>query len=70
MQRKDIGRFLEFHISPKRTIKEFKVDKENFLPIGYCLGVRHFTVGQFVDVTGRTKGKGFTSAISYFDMAA
>jgi large subunit ribosomal protein L3 len=70
IQRKDVGRFLEHHISPKRNIKEFKIDRENFLPIGYCLGVRHFTIGQFVDVTGKTKGKGFMSAISYFDMRA
>ena len=48
---------------PKRHLKEFKVDPENLLPVGYMIGVRHFTVGQYVDVTGRTKGKGFMGVV-------
>lgn len=31
---------------------------ENFLPIGFMLGPRHFRLGQFVDVQATSKGKG------------
>lgn len=45
IERKEVGLYLEHHISPKRTVKEFRITKENFLPIGYCIGVWHYTVG-------------------------
>lgn len=33
------------------------------LPVGYMIGVRHFTVGQYVDITAKTKGKGFMGVV-------
>ena len=33
------------------------------LPIGYYVGVRHYTVGQKVDIIGKTKGKGTMGAM-------
>jgi len=39
------------------------VTKENLLPVGFMLSVRHFTPGQLVDVKGVSNGKGFSGTI-------
>jgi len=46
-------------VSPKKKIKEFIVDRENILSVGDKIGVSHFSVGQYIDVTGTSIGKGF-----------
>ena len=33
--------------------------EDALLPVGTSLNVRHFVPGQYVDITGITKGKGF-----------
>lgn len=53
------GHFLKNNLPPKKHMSEFKVTPENFLPVGYCLGPRHFQIGQFVDVKSISKGKGY-----------
>lgn len=62
-----IGQFLTPNTPPKRHLKEFRIHPENFLPIGYVIGVRHFTLGQYVDVVGRSKGKGFMGVMKAWD---
>ena len=52
------GHFLKYNLPPKAHLAEFKVTPENFLPIGYCLGPRHFKIGQFIDVQATSIGKG------------
>jgi len=54
-----VGHYLKYNLPPKEHLAEFKVTPENFLPIGYCLGPRHFKIGQFVDVQSTSIGKGF-----------
>ena len=49
---------MKYNLPPKRHLAEFKVTPENFLPIGYYLGPRHFKIGQFVDVQATSIGKG------------
>jgi len=44
-------------------MKEFEITPENTLPVGYMLTARHFVVGQYVDVHGKSKGKGFQGAM-------
>lgn len=66
-KRSQIGTFLKAKVPPKKDISEFKVSKENILPLGYMLGVRHFTPGQYVDVEGRTTGKGFMGVMKRYD---
>jgi len=51
--------FLKAGVPPKKDVRQFKITPDNVLPVGYLLTVRHFNVGQFVDVRGVTKGKGF-----------
>lgn len=43
----------------KRKLREFPVTEDALLPVGTSLGARHFVPGQYVDVTGITRGKGF-----------
>lgn len=63
MRKSQMGHFLKSNVSPKTYLKEFKITKENVLPIGYMIGIRHFTPGQFVDIQGKSKGKGFQGAM-------
>ena len=50
LNKSQVGHFLKYNLPPKAHLAEFKITKENFLPVGYCLGPRHFKIGQFVDV--------------------
>lgn len=45
LRKSKVGIFLKARVPPKLDIREFKIDRDNFLPIGYMIGVRHFTVG-------------------------
>lgn len=59
MNKPQIGHLMKYNLPPKRHLAEFPVAKENFLPVGYCLGPRHFRIGQLVDTISVCKGKGF-----------
>lgn len=58
-----LGHFIKHGVPPKKDIKEFEISKENMLPSGYVLTVRHFTPGQFVDVQGVSKGHGWSGVM-------
>src|SRR6266705_6003033 len=53
------GHFAVAKVEPKRKLAEFRVEEDGLLPIGAEITADHFVVGQFVDVTGTTLGKGF-----------
>ncbi|KAF8045889.1 hypothetical protein N665_4251s0002 [Sinapis alba] len=55
----ELGHFRAQGVPLKRKLKEFPVMEDTLLPVGTELGVRHFVPGQYVDVTGITRGKGF-----------
>ena len=57
------GHFAKSKVEPKQKVVEFRVSPENVLEIGAELGANHFVAGQFVDVVGITKGKGFAGAM-------
>ncbi|MDR2794438.1 MAG: 50S ribosomal protein L3 [Holosporaceae bacterium] len=46
-----------------KKLKEFRVNVADMPPIGTIYGTEIFTVGQFVDVTGVSIGKGFAGGI-------
>lgn len=52
----------------KRKLKEFQVTEDALLPLGTPIGVRHFVPGQYVDVTGITRGKGFQGGMKRWGM--
>ena len=55
--------FSSIKISPKKIIKEFRVDNNNILEIGTKLNVDHFKIDQFVDVSSVSIGKGFAGVM-------
>ncbi|XP_028803154.1 50S ribosomal protein L3-2, mitochondrial [Neltuma alba] len=55
----EVGHFRAQGVPMKRKLREFPVTEDALLPVGTPIGVRHFVPGQFVDVTGITRGKGF-----------
>ncbi len=55
--------FSSIKISPKKILKEFRVDFENILEVGTILNVDHFKVDQFVDASSVSIGKGFAGVM-------
>ena len=60
--RSEIGHFKNAKTDPKQNICEFK-NFENELNIGDVVSVDHFIEGEFVDVSGISKGKGFQGVV-------
>jgi large subunit ribosomal protein L3 len=57
------GHFAKAKVEPKRFMAEFRVSADAVVDVGAELGADHFVVGQFVDITGTTIGKGFQGAM-------
>ena len=61
--RAERGRFAVAQVEPKMKLAEFRVESDGLIPVGAEITVDHFVVGQFVDVTGTTTGKGFAGGM-------
>ena len=57
------GQFAKVNIAPKKKIAEFRVPEEALVAVGSEITAAHFVPGQFVDVVGETKGKGFAGVM-------
>lgn len=57
------GQFAVANVEPKRIVAEFRVSDENLIEVGASMLADHFNVGQLVDVTGTSIGKGFAGAM-------
>jgi large subunit ribosomal protein L3 len=57
------GNFAISKVEPKRKIAEFRVTEDGLIPVGAEITADHFVVGQFVDVTGTSIGKGFAGGM-------
>eukprot|EP00123_Amoebidium_parasiticum_P009157 comp19287_c0_seq1/m.22118 comp19287_c0_seq1/g.22118 ORF comp19287_c0_seq1/g.22118 comp19287_c0_seq1/m.22118 type:complete len:321 (-) comp19287_c0_seq1:297-1259(-) len=57
------GHFKAAGVPLKRKLADFKVTEDALLPIGTEITCAHFLPGQYVDVQGVTKGKGFQGVI-------
>ena len=53
------GHYAKAGVEPKMKLVEFRVSEDALLNVGDELSVEHFNVGQKIDVTGESKGKGF-----------
>ncbi|MFP5468408.1 MAG: 50S ribosomal protein L3, partial [Alphaproteobacteria bacterium] len=51
------------NVEPKRKVVEFRVSPENLLDVGAELTAEHFVIGQYVDVSGTSIGKGFAGVM-------
>jgi large subunit ribosomal protein L3 len=56
------GHFKKANTAPKKKVVEFQ-NFETEHQLGDTLTVDHFTEGEFVDVTGTSKGKGFQGVV-------
>jgi len=63
------GRFAVAKVEPKRRLAEFRVEERELIPVGSEITADHFVVGQFVDVTGNTIGKGFAGPMKRWNFA-
>lgn len=52
-------RFARASVEPKMKLAEFRVAEDGVIPVGAEITADHFVVGQYVDVTGTSIGKGF-----------
>ena len=63
----EIGHAKKAGVSPKQYIKEVKADELMNLEVGQEVKVDIFSAGDIVDVTGVSKGKGYTGVIKRFN---
>ncbi len=53
------GQFGKAEVEPKAILAEFRVNDDGLLDVGAEISADHYVAGQFVDIQGRTQGKGF-----------
>jgi large subunit ribosomal protein L3 len=63
------GTFKKAGVAPKRYLREFRVDSVEGYTIGQEIKCDVFIEGDVVDVTARTKGRGFTGVIQRWNQA-
>jgi len=63
MPKAERGQFAVAKVEPKRQVEEFRVSADAMIPVGAEILADHFVVGQFVDVTGTSVGKGFAGGM-------
>ncbi len=57
------GHFAKANLTPKKHLREFRLEKIENVKVGDELKADVFTVGEKVDIQGITKGKGFQGVI-------
>jgi len=63
------GHFAKAGVEPKKKLCEFRVSEDCMLSVGQELSVNHFVVGQYVDVSGISIGKGFAGVMKRHNFA-
>jgi large subunit ribosomal protein L3 len=64
-----LGHFKKAGVEPKKFIREFRLPEGETVSAEVDLSVSQFTTGQFVDVVGRSKGKGFQGVVKKHNFA-
>ena len=57
------GHFKKGDVAPKKTLRELRLDDISALNVGDLIKADTFETGERVDVTGKSKGKGYAGAI-------
>jgi len=63
------GHFAKSSSTPKKFIREFRLADGEAAPESVDVSVTTFEVGQYVDVIGQSKGKGFQGVVKRFHFA-
>ncbi|KAJ0393752.1 hypothetical protein P43SY_003581 [Pythium insidiosum] len=64
-----LGHLAKAGVPAKRQLQEFRVSDDGLIPLGTTLSALHFVPGQFVDVCGTSKGKGFQGVMKRHNFA-
>ncbi len=59
----ELGHFKKAGITPKKHLKEFRLDDCSAYEVGTVVTVDTFAAGEKVDITGITKGRGFSGCV-------
>jgi large subunit ribosomal protein L3 len=57
------GHYAKAKVEPKAKLVEFRVSADALIEVGAELTAAHFVPGQFVDVIGTSKGRGFSGVM-------
>ena len=63
------GHFAKAGVALKRHLKEFRLDDCSALNVGDVITADTFTAGEKVDITGITKGRGYTGAVKRWNLS-
>lgn len=63
------GHFAKAKVEPKKKVAEFRVTPDNLIEVGSEISVNHFVVGQYVDVSANSIGKGFAGVMKRHNFA-
>ena len=64
----ELGHFKKSGVSPKKHLKEFRLEDTSAYEAGSVVTVDTFAQGEKVDITGITKGRGYTGAIKRWNL--
>ena len=64
----ELGHFKKAGVSPKKHLKEFRFEDTTAYEVGSVVTVDTFANGDKVDITGITKGHGYTGAIKRWNL--
>ena len=59
----ELGHFKKAGVAPKRHLKEFRLEDTSAYEVGSVVTVETFAQGDKVDITGITKGRGFSGCV-------
>lgn len=65
----ELGHFKKASVEPKHYLKELCVDELDDVSVGFVIDSSAFSVGDLVDVTGVSKGKGFAGVVKRWGFA-
>jgi large subunit ribosomal protein L3 len=71
LRKSELGLFKKLNLAPKKILKESRILKEDLekFEIGQEVGIDIFQTHNYVDVTGKSKGRGFTGVMKRHGMA-
>jgi large subunit ribosomal protein L3 len=58
-----LGQFARANVPPQKRLREFRVTEPSKFEVGQEIRVDIFTPGEYVDVTGTSKGRGFQGVV-------
>ena len=69
INRPELAHLKKAGITPKKHLKEFRLADTEKFNVGDVISVDTFAAGEKVDITGITKGRGYTGAIKRWNLA-